>query len=337
MGGPTRTDHMPLEEFQRRARAEKRAGIRAGVKEPFKLAVVFDPDFDIFAASVAAELRRRITYRSDGGVFARGLVRATLQLKAIHTRFRTTPVPKGQRVRIDARLYRRDDSDPTKRYAMAVQFANPGHFDQDEGEIVTPRPDVSADLERKYAFDLLDVITDLTQSSWWNPPNGWGKDQVKHIRDWVHLAHRVGYPAFKNLWYYNANAVGRYVQVQTSEPTRKDMTMASGGKTPFSGNTGSPMPEEWRIFPFQELLTVCKPHANKLEECRNTIGRHLWETEGRIDTSMGKINLSKDQHAQLTSGALGGSLKDSYPRLDEFFKHMADLANSPLTLYFPYK
>jgi hypothetical protein len=46
--------------------------------------IPFDHNFDAFAASAAFAIRGLVIYRSDGGKYARGLVRASGDLLAIH-------------------------------------------------------------------------------------------------------------------------------------------------------------------------------------------------------------------------------------------------------------
>jgi hypothetical protein len=57
----------------------------------------FDPDFDVFAATVAYELRHRLYYRTDEGKNARGLVRATGDLATLHKLFSTNSPPPATR------------------------------------------------------------------------------------------------------------------------------------------------------------------------------------------------------------------------------------------------
>src|SRR5688572_20087366 len=84
----------------------------------------FDTDFDVFAANVAHELRTYLYYRTDNGKNARGLVRATGDLKVIHEILRTaTPrKPNGTAIRLTAILERRRDPDANMRWVMAIRF-----------------------------------------------------------------------------------------------------------------------------------------------------------------------------------------------------------------------
>jgi hypothetical protein len=53
--------------------------------------VGFDPNLDEFASKVAYELRDKTIYRSDWGKNARGLVRASDDLRQIHHLFMFAP------------------------------------------------------------------------------------------------------------------------------------------------------------------------------------------------------------------------------------------------------
>ncbi|WP_163612537.1 hypothetical protein, partial [Klebsiella pneumoniae] len=70
------TDYMPPAEFARRALEQTRLGFKP-IGQTLTIVATYDSDFDQFAAKVAHELRHYVVYRSDGGVFARGLVRAS--------------------------------------------------------------------------------------------------------------------------------------------------------------------------------------------------------------------------------------------------------------------
>src|SRR5215471_16929749 len=62
-----------------------------GTSTVFK--VNYNSDFNEFAASVAFALRTMIVYRTDGGRFARGLVRASGDLQNIHADLRDSNAP----------------------------------------------------------------------------------------------------------------------------------------------------------------------------------------------------------------------------------------------------
>src|SRR5258707_7378118 len=75
------------------------------------IVVKFDSNFDEFAARVAYELRGKILYRTDGGRNARGLVRATGDLKTLHNLYLDAvpkltgkPIRNGTPIRLNALL-----------------------------------------------------------------------------------------------------------------------------------------------------------------------------------------------------------------------------------------
>src|SRR5208282_1764915 len=113
MGDPTKnspqTNYMPEEEFVMRREAAKRRG-DIWMHTSGDLLVPFDSDFDKFAANVAYAIRGLVVYRSDGGVFARGLVRASGHLKMYHdAQMAVTPPTNGTKIRLVAIFYRRKD------------------------------------------------------------------------------------------------------------------------------------------------------------------------------------------------------------------------------------
>jgi predicted SprT family Zn-dependent metalloprotease len=125
MAPSERTGFMPLEEFRRRMRMHIDQGWQPVLpRQEIIINPAFSASFEKFARSAAHELRHYIVYRSDGGLFARGLVRSTGDLQRIHKDLHDLGIKEGAKVRLAAALYRRKHAEPTRRYMMAVQFAH---------------------------------------------------------------------------------------------------------------------------------------------------------------------------------------------------------------------
>src|SRR5690242_5006378 len=98
MAPPERTDFMPLEEFRRRMRMHRAQGWQPVLPhQEIIINPAFSGSFEKFAWSGAHELRHYIVYRSDGGVFARGLVRSTGDLQKIHKDLRISASRRARR------------------------------------------------------------------------------------------------------------------------------------------------------------------------------------------------------------------------------------------------
>src|SRR6202022_4269946 len=103
------------------------------------LIVPFDSNFDKFGANVAFAIRQYVTYRTDGGMFARGLVREKLQ-DIHHYLLHTAHITNGFKVRLEAILRRHRDPVATRRWSLAIEFAIPKTTtDQDEEAMVVPK------------------------------------------------------------------------------------------------------------------------------------------------------------------------------------------------------
>jgi hypothetical protein len=282
---PVRTDFMPIKEFKRRALEAVRRGDQPYPVKVMQLEVSFDRAFDRFAYNVAFALRHEIVYRSDGGQFARGFVRASGDLEELHRLYRHGGVASGSSVGLTASFYRRRHPDPKMRWAMSVRFIpRTVTVDPDEEEIIKARPNVMADLANK----VLDAAEMITDSSAWNPPNRWGHSRVLRIKDWLRIAREVGYPAFLKLWYYNREPAWWYVRWETTTAERQRMTAATGGKLPFDGNAGV-QHGEWRLYPFRAMMNRCRGH-DIMDDCANMVAEEMRMAESHIFDSIADIN-----------------------------------------------
>jgi hypothetical protein len=346
----TGTDFMPIEEFQRRARA---ALVRGDQPRPRKVVIIdvpYSADFDVFAANVAHAIRGEVVYRSDGGVFARGFVRASGDLNKLHDFFRHPENRPGSTVRLVGYLWRRRDPVASMHWVMSIRFALPTiDIGQDEAEQITARQDVMVGLEKDLVEQILDQATTATDSSAWNRPDKWGIDRVKRIRDWVHLAHFSGYPALLNLWYYDRRAVFEYVQLRVDlnkrwAPERKSMTAATSGKLPFDGDTGFPEHLPWRHYLFREILA--KVRGLDTDSSYVTVGGMMANADDEILRTFSEVQHEVTRAANFQNAmqnpavpispktTLTGADSDALGvDVNAFLKHLYSLAADPGSLY----
>jgi hypothetical protein len=341
MGNGSRVDFMPSEEFKRREQEYKRLGIHP-VGQTLHLSVPFDPGYDRFVANVAYELRHYIVYRSDGGFFARGLVRAADEIQSIHKKFRQagSSRPTGSRVRLDAQLFRRDRAAPELRWAMYIIFDTPDIVDGDPIEIAAS-PEITQRSENNYLRDILDKAKFVIGNPAWNPPNKWGSDRVRRMRDWVELADRMGVPNYLNLWCYHDRAIHLYLLPRdTRILSRQEMTAATNGRFPFDGNTGLPEYVPWRIYPFKLAAEECR-HISDPDERTVKIGEQMRRAEKSISVQITELN----QRVQTMGNAAnlnpwqswhGSSADATGADVSAFLKHFLTLLKDPKTLYAPY-
>jgi hypothetical protein len=308
---PQRTDYMSIEEFRRRANEQIRAGWTPILpKQVVLVTPKFDIDFDKFAANVAYELRHYIVYRTDGGKFARGLVRATGQLTAIHGELRKRNYPVGQKITLAAALYRRSHPEPTGRWMMSVQFALV-NISPDEAEKVTASPAVTAQSDRNLAEKVLNWAAQAAKEP------RWAGDRKKRIGDWAELARKVGYPKFLDLWHYNRDLVALFVQYQF-RGKRKAMT---GGKPPPYDGTYRGIP--WRVYPFKLIMDECK----KRDNCYAHVANQLALSERNILAMISEVHKAATELANLREQDIGisswtGSLEAKFGDLAPFLRDL---------------
>jgi len=340
---PHRTDYMPSAEFARRALEQTRLGFKP-VGQTLTIVASYDSDFDQFAAKVAHELRHYVVYRSDGGVFARGLVRASQDLSLIHRDYLAQKLANGTRVTLAARLYRRQHMQPGDRWVMSVRFAKVAiRFDKDEAEVVHASPAIVQQSEKAYAEKVLQHAINAA----YNP--SWSGDRQKRIIDWVILAAELDYPAFLDLWYYNRVAVFEYVNWNTLDKRRADMTRATGGKLPFSGTTGgmgghgtfsAPPNTPWREYPFRNAIRKCHGRTN-VDDCYGLVGNELKFAESEIFTSIQEMEKQIKRTSMAANqdpwqSPIGASSDAVGASAAPFFKHVLQLLNDPKSLYSTY-
>lgn len=342
-----RTDYMPIEEFKRRAIQAIRRGDQPLPKKAMELKVPFNASFDMFVHDVAHELRHEVVYRSDGGNFARGFVRASGDLAKVHALFAKAGAKTGEPVRLTALFYRRSHGDPTMRWAMSVRFLpRTVTVDPDEEEIISARPDVMAGLEHGLADRALDALETVVDGTAWNlPGKKWSNDRVKRIRDWIMLARRLHYPAYLNLWYYDRRAAWWYCRWETTNSQRTAMTRGTGGKMPFDGSTGG-ISGQWRHYPFKEIVNACR--GLNADDCTAKAGNIMRMAESDIFDTITDLNREVQRLAPAANqsdpktmlhpiSSMKGAASDATgPTVSAFLRHFKSLLTDQQTLYAPY-
>lgn len=235
-----RTDYPPAEIYRNRlkeSRSEGKKVIQHGV-----VSVKYSPEFDEFAASAAKSLARYIKYRSDGGRFARGLVRQTPHLRLIHNEYQSMGLRDGAVVKLYAILTRRMHKSPSERWALSVEFyvrVSDADFSDEGFDIDGPSPDALKTTADAFLARAVGIAEDISGNR--------GKRMIKYIE----LAERIGYPGFLDLWYYSPMAVEEYATISDEE--RRKITSETGGRLPFKGRIpGFQYGLNWRVYPFQD-------------------------------------------------------------------------------------
>lgn len=240
-----------IEEAKRRH--DQRSSQWIGINIPF------DPDFDAFADSVAYAIRGLVLYRTDGGRYARGLVRASGELLGIHQAYMAldSKPAKGTPIRLAARLDRRKVADPTGRWMLWIKFIAPD-FEFGDDIVVTASPSLVDQGWKSVTERMLHYAR-----SWINTQRG---DRAQRIVGMLNIADRLGYPKNWNLFYYARRPVYLYIRWESAQPNEQNMgvkskrgkmTLKTNGQLPFDGNTGSPEYLDWRIYPIRDAAKLC--------------------------------------------------------------------------------
>ncbi len=288
--------------------------------EPHTYLVAFDPDFEQFIANVAEGLRTYITYRSDGGRYARGLVRDSEEIREIHRRFLRSSVPRGTKVRLQATLWRRKSQIPSGRWALAVHFA---------ADILTFPPDrveaspaVVEQSRRNHAERVIRIAQSVVKNI-----DRQNHNQGDRLIKVVQIATRLGYPRFLDLWYYAPDHVRVYMSMRTNNAFLRKMTAATGGRFPFDGSITQSSPTGWRVFPFAKIFKQCLGQDDTT--CHAIINNGLLEADSHIFDTIKYAN-------QAAAPGLGGGSALG-PLAAQFMEHLASLQASQDNLLSAYK
>lgn len=224
-----RTDYAEREVYKKRARAGIKRGDRL-VKKTRIRPIRFNENFETFAANVAYELRDAIVYRSDGGRFARGLVRASQQLWDIHKAHKHAKLPPHE-IKLEYILFRREHGLNTGRWVMMIHFNDPNWIDM-SGDMVIPG-DAFKKSREEDSFEEVLAQAHLAMA-------GDATPQGARIRKLLALVDRLPYQKAKSLWYYDAWEIQAFLNA--GKEKRKEMWERKDWK-------------RWRRYPFASWNT----------------------------------------------------------------------------------
>jgi hypothetical protein len=323
MADPQRTDYLPAEVYQRHITEARKRGYRT-FDDPHTLLVAWDPNFDRFVANVAFELRHYVIYRSDGGRYARGLVRDSDYIADIFKELRKASPAAGTKIRIQATFHRRTNVKAANRWALIVSFVSLGIVTFDR-EVLNASPAITEQSEKKFVETLLHEAVLVAQNIQRQNHN-----EGERVTGMVNIAADLGYPQCLDLWYYGPLHVDAYMEMTTSDALRRKMTAKTGGRFPFDGwpmqgegqNWDS---HEWRAFPFRAILKLCRGQDPDQRHAR--INNVLIKAEEAIFLSTRRANF----HYQ--------KLQDrrANPLAADFYDHFQGLQTSNHNLLFPFR
>ncbi len=244
--------------------------------------VPFDSNFDTFAGWVAYAIRGLVIYRSDGGHYARGLVRTSGDLQAIHQAYMAlqSRPRNGTPIRLGAALLRRKDPNPTQRWMMWIKFIAPD-FEFGDEIVATVDSSVVEQGWKNVTEHMLDHA-----HSWIQTQHG---DRAQRVIGMLKIADRLGYPKNWDMFYYARRAVFLYVRWEAAQPDedslgpkskRGQMTAKTGGKVPFDGDTGFSEHIPWRLYPFRDAAKQCM--GRDPDGCAAIISQQLRHHEQEI-------------------------------------------------------
>lgn len=340
MGDPRRKDWSPAVLSKHHYYAVKRGealplgGLVPGTYEVMKskeIKVKYHLDFDRFAADVAYALRRYIYYRSDGGRFARSMVRNSGHLINIHADYGKRSTPAETKIRLWAQIIRRKELLSSDRWVLSILFDAP-----DMPILGTPvnQAPLSAQAIQVVGKNNMAKMLDqaLIAIDVYIPRFFPKLNMKKHqflLKEMVNIAIRVGWPRNNDLWYYDPDSVKRYVNWNTGDKDRGEMTKGyiAGGIKPnvpalrdkFQGLT-----DNHKIFPFRDLTNLCAGRDS--DDCAGTILARLDKALRQIDEGYEHLNFELQRQSQWVQA-------QSNNRIWEFQKHLSELSDDKDSLY----
>jgi hypothetical protein len=141
------------------------------------------------------------------------------------------------------------------------------------------------------------------------------------IREIMNLASQVGSPLDEHLWYYNGLAALHYIQLETKDSEREEMTKDTNGQFPFDGDAGASF-GQWKITPFRDIKILDATS----HQTDSALKDWLLARDFDIENSLHEMKVIHDSHGDTTEGLVA-----------DFFDHVHDLANVPTHLYYFYK
>lgn len=324
--------HVPLRVLRKRVRDSVEQGDRYVTElEPYSYA--FRTDFDAFADGVAHSLRHTMVYRSDGGRFARSMVRLTGDLKLIHEAFKAVGTREGDPIRLQVIFVRRRDPAPPRRWMMSLRFRAPDWVDDADPIIVEPDPGRMQDRRCVAVERLLPMIAVQARTV--------AGAEGRHLRNLVEIASRQDCPAHVDMWYYRRTAVAVYMSWRTTDATRDSMTRHTQGRFPFDGSpgyAGGTILTAWRMYPFRDLVEkhAHVPPMKAAESATETLRYHV----GQISQSLGdverELSRSGPLRSVLSSVPFMDGPKKMYGKAVDFLKHLKSLLRDPNSPYYAF-
>lgn len=307
--------------------------------------VPFDSNFDVFAASVAYALREMMTYRTDGGLTARGLVRASGDLELLHRAYMESKArpENGSPIRLRALFFRRKHLDPTRRWMMWIRFGAPDwEFgdNQDDGFDITPDASVEAKGWKNVTESLVS-----NGNLWAGTQKG---DRAQRVQDMLKIAERLGYPKNWDMWYYAQPAVYEYMRWESAQPNEENMgsrskrgkmTLQTQGKFPFDGDNGL-LHIPWRIFLFREAAKEAAAkgpdsHAAVISQKLKSAEEQIQMTFEAIEKEIGRVS---SVPTSLNPFSLTGKSAESLgPLAFSFLQHLWAMTKDQNTMYSVYR
>jgi hypothetical protein len=136
-------------------------------------------------------------------------------------------------------------------------------------------------------------------------------------------------PGKDRLWYYNVGAVSYYIDLNTSDTDRREMTKDTNGQLPFDGDMGPGFEQvrhDWRIYPFGEIVALDATNHQSDSQLKT----FLEGMEAEVHGSLLQIVNLQHRTEEFGGGAWG-------PLVKAFLEHMHDLAETPTHLYYIYQ
>lgn len=289
----------------------------------------FRPNFNVFADQVAHDLRHTMVYRSDGGNFARALVRHSGDLKLIHDLYSSHGLSDGDDIRLEVIYTRRKEPVPPNRWVMQIRFRAPDWMDGEQGVVVQADPTRVANA-RCQALDGILGVLELEARKIAGPEGKW-------LNKVLEIADRQDCPKNLDLWYYNRQPMVHYMSWRTHDKERREMTSKTNGSFPFDGSNY--LYGEWRIFPFRRVI---EQHGNEpLESVGPRALRSMLFHVEQISSSLNDVNRELAKSGLLRSELnkipfVDGS-KKMYGLASPFLDHLKALQANGDHLYWAFR
>ncbi|NNE56602.1 MAG: hypothetical protein HKN36_00710 [Hellea sp.] len=310
-----RIDHAPMDKMKKRWESADKSRM-IPVTEFGEGAIAFDERWPVFAAYTAKALKHRIIYNSDGGYYARGLVRLSGDLHRIYTdNMARHPNERWSQIGMKVLILRFPSGNPRDRLAVVIRFKESETYSFGSEKIV-PEEGLQKSLEKKRtSIFLLKAMTIAMAME-----NAGGGKKWANITELLQFAIVVGYPKNMKMWIYNPKALAAYHEI--SEAERKKFQKHLGYFFHFKGefNVRGKVPIKWQLFPIADLNRLAR-------ESEIIIKRRLSEYyDGGLEAINNIVKLKRAH----SSGAGGFPVSK---RVQEFWREFAKIQKTSNTNY----